>query len=231
MQNKNKKILLNLVFISAIALGITSLFVPTTRIDYSDLYEDSGYTNIERYAVLESSPILTRYVEYDFSKSNAPSENHRYSILTIFHFESGEPVKIKASVYLNDTDYVIESYGLIDMFSMIYVVFEIVLTAILFLLLYRGFKNMYQKNRYFLYLGLVSLVIFVLTIIAIYYTENLADINNLGYTNYLTFQYGFYLGIVAIILFFTAHILQNYFIEHTEQEKNPIDESENVKDL
>jgi hypothetical protein len=66
-------------------------------------------------------------------------------------------------------------------------------------------------------MGLISLTIFLTLIIVSYTNINFHDTQKLGYINYITFGYGFYLSITSIILFFALHFIRPYFLDFKKE--------------
>ena len=219
MKEKDKKLLLKLIVIVAIAIGFLYLFVPSFFIDFSDLSKYSGVENPEKYVKIEYAPFLIHEIAYDFSNSDDPSEYHIYYFLNILKFETGEARDISSPHMQNpDIYYINKSSNFINIFYMSTFLALIIVPILIFYFLYKGFKSIdNKKTKYFLYAGFVNLIVFVFYITAYFYFIKSMDIYNLGYTSFINIGYGFYLVIISIILFFFAYILQNYYIKYQKE--------------
>jgi len=216
MQEKNKKLLLNLVILFAIAFFIAIFFAPITSINYSDVLEKNGYENPNLYWKYEKGFFLRCYSIYNKDKNN-PSEYYRYSDeLDLFSFEFGDKTLSDSfnefSFYRSyrsnrDNHLSIFMYGIS---GILFLIFGIVFFSYL---CYNGIKSInIKKSNYFLYLGTLYLFAFIFYCILSYYFYDFMDVKNLGYADVFTFEYGFYINIASIILFFIAFFIQQYFL-------------------
>lgn len=228
MKEKDKKILLNMIVLVAISLGFISLFAPTISNDYSDLLKKLGTENPEKYTKHEITPILIHSIAYDFSNPDNPSEYHIYNFFQFLKFETGTP---RETDYAHETNpdlyYINQASNFSNIFVMFYIIASITFPLLLIYFIYKGIKNIYNKTRYFLYVGSIILISVVIFMVGMYYSINSLDIYNLGYIDITTIEYGFYLGIVTIVLFFLAYILQNYYLEYPKEKTISIDSDNN----
>ncbi len=228
MKEKDKKILLNVIVLVAVILGFISFFAPTISADYSDLLKELGTENPEKYIKSKHAPLLHHHITYDFSNPDDPSEYHIYTFFQFFKFETGTYREINSAHKLNpDLYYINQASNFLNVFFMLYILMLIILPILLIYFIYKGIKNIYNKTRYFLYLFILTLTTCVIFMIGMYYSINSQDINNLGYTDIITIEYGFYLSIATIVLFFLAHILQNYYLEYPKEKTISIDSDNN----
>ncbi len=215
MQNKDKKTILNLIIICALAFAIVGFFVPVSSVSYSDVLVENGYEQPDLYWVKSGSLLSDYFSVYDYRDSNKPSEFHRYTFFNFLKFENGEPSGEFSSI--TDYDSNVEnnwegplSYSLIRNIEFI---FSLLLFLLFIFFCYKIFKNnAFKQNNLILYLGLVVLVTFFYALFSYYYGTILRDVNNLGYANVLKFEYGFYLTILSIILLLSLYILKKYNI-------------------
>ncbi len=223
MQEKNKKLLLNLIILFSIAFFIAILFVPITSVNYSDVLEKNGYENPNLYWKYEQALLLRKYSVYN--KDDNPSEYHRYSDeLNLFSFEIGDKTLSDSFTefsfyrsYFSNRDNPFSMF-LSGILSILFVVFGI---AFFSYFCYNGFKSInVKKSNYFLYLGILYIVAFTFYCIISYYFYDFMDVKNLGYTDVFTFEYGFYINIAIIILFFIAFFIQQYFLVFPDEKIN-----------
>lgn len=217
MQEKDKKLLLKLIVIFAFIFGFLSLFIPSFCVDYSDYYEKIGITNPETYSILESAPFYWHYVRYDFRNPENPLEEHTYNFFNIFKFQTGKTVDIETSFTYTEDLYLDKSSNIFITISSIYMASQAIIAALFIYVFYKGIKNIETKNRYFLYMVILIIISIIFYTIGVYYHESVKDINNLGYTSFITIQYGFYLGLISLILFFFAYILQNHYPKYANK--------------
>lgn len=221
----NKKTLLKIVILTAIILSIISLFVPMIIMDYSDVLDDlqkQGYDVPKRYSKLETSILLWIHSVYNYNNPDSPPVHQSYRLFNLIEFEKGKPIDIESAlININDQDILNKRGDFLfstNIASLIYIAIFPIGLAIFIYLIYKGFKNIgIKKTKYFLYLGILPSVIFILFLVGNYLYLSIVDFNDLGYTKYITLGYGFYTVIASIILFFIAYILQQYFIKIPEK--------------
>lgn len=225
MQEKNKETVLKIIILTAIILTAISFFAPMASIDYSDVLDDlekQGYNPPRTYVKKEVSLVLWKHSIYDFSDPNSPSEHHSYRLFNLIEFETEKPINIDSTlINPKDLDLLNEKGDIFfstNIASLIYVALFPIGLAIFIYLIYKGFKNIgIKKTKYFLYLSILTPIISILFIAANYFYIDTIDFYNLNYINYMIIEYGFYIGMAGIILFFIAYILQQYFIKITEK--------------
>jgi len=219
MKTKNEKVLLNLVVLSAVATAVITVFVPVICWDQSEVLENSGIEHPELYCTLGYSTLSFKYYSiYDYRDKNSLSEYHRYGFLGFAIFESGNQDLTKEFSVITDYDIKDSSFFSQSVMSMLDAVIPIVWLIFLAYFCYKALRGTSQnKQVYFLYAGLVTLLMLIVKIIGVYLTFEYIDINNQGFTSGLSFGYGFYILTVSIILFFTMFIVQNCFLDRTEK--------------
>ena len=222
MQEKNKKTLLKIIFLSAIALMITSIFSPIISFDYSDVLKEYGYNNPDWYWTAEGSLFVDKLSVFTFSEemNKKVSEFYRYTILALFRIEIGEK-----GDWTEITDYNIDKETLFSkgLTSMVGFVFSSILLFLFIYFCYSYIKYNYnynRKNKYLLFLGFVTLILVIFKIIGVYMNIDYHDTQNIGYTNFLTFGYGFYLACIGIFLFFISYFIQYYFLNFSNNKKS-----------
>lgn len=220
MQEKKQKILLHLIILTAIAMSIASSFTPIIKFDYSDVLEEYGYETSDQFWVLERFLFFSKISVYDLRDTidEKGREYYKYSFAGITIFTSGQK-----GDWIVLTDYNVDHEILISrsLGSMI----ELVLTpTFLILFIYFLYKivnnncsSIYRKNIFLLYLCLFLLLILIATIFGFYSSVVYSDSQNLGFTSFIHFGYGFYLICASIILFFIAYIIQFYFFKISKE--------------
>jgi hypothetical protein len=221
MHKKNKKLLLNLIVLSAIACAVVSVLAPCISLDLSNLLEEYGYEDPDYYHIIEVSPVIWHVTTHDFRDPSNPTIGHEYIFLNLLTFGDGKGIDINTIVVKDPKVYFGESNSIINVLSIIYVILDVLVFSLFFYFFYMGIKNIgVKKTRYFLYSTILGVIILVLFVIGSYYVFDIIDLDNLGYIYFVNFGYGFYLGILSIILFFIVYIIQQYFWIFSE-EKNP----------
>ncbi len=219
MKNKDKKFVLNLFALIAVALTIASIFTPLYSSDTFDYYKDMGYEyeDISFRWIVESSILFSRW---NIAIGNMTGV--KYFIFGIFPYETEEFKEMNieglqlASYELISEDVEPRSNMVVIVISLL---ISILLLASFFYFCYKGIKScVRKKTRYLLYAGFISFFITFGSFFVFYFSLNLIESKNdwLQFTDYFKFEYGFYYMIVSIILFFIAFVLQNYFIDFSE---------------
>jgi len=217
MKEKTKKNLLQLIVLAAIASAIVSVVVPIYTLDYSDIWTKQGYEKPDVYGKLEASIIIWHYTAYDNRDPDSPSEFHDYIIMNIYSFKIGEPFGIISSEHAERV-YISKLSSLSNLASMFYIVYEVIGFSLIIFFCIKGIKTLnIKKTKYFLYLSIFIFISSVCFTLGSYYFFGVVDVDNFGYTNFITFGYGFYTGIISIILFLSAFFIQNYFIDYPDK--------------
>jgi len=217
MQDKNKKTILNLIALIAASLAIVSMFLPTVSLDYSNVLEKNGYQKPDLYWRGESSFTYTHYSVYDDRNQDTPSEYHKYKLFNFFIFETGDKS-------ISDTFSTVTFYDKISVdkeafltdsnASIIWSVFGLIILLLCIFFCYRGIKYCtVKKTKDFLFLGIIGLIFSSVFVLLNYFSYDFADINELGYSKYFNFEYGFYVFYVSIFLFFVVYFIQKYFLD------------------
>jgi len=216
MHNKDKKNILNFTLLIAISLSTVSFFSPVTCFNSSDVLDDKGYEEYDWYWTLESSFLLNKLSIYDFKNTIDENGNvyYRYSIIDITIYESGQK-----GDWIELSDYTIDEPNLLSrsLGSMIILIIYFILGALFFYFSYKTLKQYYKENNYIFYMGLISLTIFLAFIIVSCTNINFYDTQKLGYINYISFGYGFYLAMTSIILFFVLYFIRPYFLDFKKE--------------
>ena len=218
MEKKYKKTLLDLIIITAIAMTIISLFLPIICIDYSDVYKNEYNEEPDKYAKLENSILLWHYAYYDLSNPEEPYENHQYRLFNIIKFETGKPIDIQSNIVsLEEREFLTNNgdfFFSTNIAIYIYMAFIPIGLAVYIYLCYKGIKNIgIKRTKYFLYLALLSVIIFIVYIVGNYFFLETLDIRNIGYSKHMTTGDGFITGLISVTLFFIAYVTQQYFIK------------------
>ena len=218
MKNKDKKLMLNLFVLIAIALTIASIFTPSLSSNSLDYYEKGGFTynDVGFKWVVDSSIIFSRWT---VSIGNITAA--KYFIFGFFPYET----ELWKEVNLEGLQ--IMSYDLISedvapssnilITGILLIIFTLLISFFYFY--YRGIKNCSRKKtRYFLYDGIIVLFIAIISFFVFNFSLNLIESNKtwLELTDYIKFEYGFYYMIISSVLFFSAFVLQNFFIDYSE---------------
>jgi len=221
MKNEHKEILLNLIVLAAVAIAIVSLFVPIIGVDYSDIEKNMGIEDFS-YVKTYYGPLTAHIIVSDSLESDDAHEYHTYWFFGFFKFETGTPIEYESAHLKNPYDFYITASN--NYLYLLFVSFFMGMSIYPFLFIYfsyRGIQNIdIKKTKYFLYLGIVNLISLISFLIGGYFLVNSFDVNNVGYVNFITFQYGFYLVITSVILFFLSYIMQNYFIDYSEKKSS-----------
>jgi len=227
MQEKNKKNLLNLIVLVAIALLLVSSFLPMFCIDYSDIQKDIGNEDPKKYSKVDASLFLWHYSEFDFTNPNSSYEFHSYRLFNLISFKTGEPVDIESNlIFKEDQEGFVNRGDVIfsnNLINIIYAALAPLGLALFFYMSYKGIKNIhFKKTRYFLYIGISASLVIIAFFVLFYYYLYIADFYNWGYTNYMTFDYGFYTAITSVVLFLTAFFIQKYLIYYKKTNREDI---------
>lgn len=223
MQDKHKKIILNIIILSALASTFVSLFSPITSIDYSDVLEKNGIKDPTLYWKYERSLILHHYSVY-YSNNEVNSEYHRYSDdFYIINFESGDKSLADEfsslsfyRSYLSNRDNPFAT-GLSNIINLTCLIFVFLLFVFL---VYKGIKNIYVgNNKYFLYIAILLIISLIIFLIMTYYLFDFMDYKNLGYTDVINLGYGFFTIIASTFLFLIVFFMQKYFLDLPKETK------------
>lgn len=219
MKNKDKKFVLNLFALIAVALTIASIFTPLYSSDALDHFKDMGYEyeDISFRWLVESSILYSRW---NIAIGNITGI--KYFIFGIFPYETQEFKEINIEG-LQLSSYELISEGVEPQSNMTIIIISLLISVLLlisfFYFCYKGIKScVRKKTRYLLYAGFISFFITFGSLFVFYFNLNFIQSKNdwLHFTDYVKLEYGFYYMIISIILFFIAFILQNYFVDYTE---------------
>jgi len=218
MRIKNKKTILKIIMLGAIASAIVSLFVPNVTFDYLDVLKKNGNEYPEVYCKIEYSPLIIHFVGYNYEDGENPIVYDRYKILYgLIKTESGKGKGIHFSgttdYDITNSDNLLVSKAGFDFLTIVGLIFFLVLFSYF---CYKIFREDEYNTRYLLYESLLLLVIVIGYPISIYYSYYIIDINNMGFIDSLIFGYGFYLMIVSTVLFFISYLLKKHFFDIKE---------------
>lgn len=217
MQDKNKKNILSMVALLALALLIVSLFLPVLTLDYSTILEKNGYNKPDLYWRMDKYFAFIHYSVYDKRDVKNQSEFHRYKFFNFFIIETGDhSIKDEFSpISTYEKTSTEQSYLFTEKTAaMTWFVFGIVTFLLCLFFCYRGIRYCtVKKTKDFLFLFIIGLIFSFVYITLNYFSNDFADVNNLGYNKYMTFEFGFYLFYLSIFLFFVVFIVQNYFLD------------------
>jgi hypothetical protein len=209
--NIDKKFIFNLTVLAAIASTFVACVVPIYSFYILDVYNDHDIAFPYSPWRVDNSYLVYRFTIYD--KANIDFKNPTYDSYAICHFlryETGE--RSDELRYFNEkiTE---EPFSYILNNSIVF----ILRFALLLLFVFICYKIIRDKRinnaKYYLFAGLTTLIILISFIIGVFNFYISIDEPGLGYTNYIKFEYGFYLAVLSTILFFIAYFIQVYPID------------------
>ncbi len=217
MQDKNKKNILKIFAFIATSLTIVSMCLSVVSLDYSNILEKNGYQKPDLYWRMDSSFLFFHYSVYDYRDQNNSSEYHRYNLFYFFIFETGDKSISDSFSHVNFYDGISvdkEIFFTDSATSITWLLFAFVILLLCIFFCYRGIKYCtIKKTKDFLFLGIIGLIFSFVFIVLRYFAYDFVDINELGYTKYFNFEYGFYVFYVSIFLFFVVYFIQKYFLD------------------
>jgi len=196
---KNKKLLLNLIILLAVAFSIVSLFAPVISYDNSPWYNDYGLKPSEYWK-------HDYGIFYNHDLRGDKSVNV-YRILHIIEFKEG---KIGLSIW---------DSSIITNFSFI-LISGILLFSLFSYFCYKSIKvDDHKKTRYLFYAGISMVATISAFILSLHSTAG--SFYNSRFPGEVVFKlgYGFYCMLAASILFFVAYSIQYYFVDFSEEPK------------
>ena len=217
--NIDKKFILNIMVITAIASTILACILPYFSFNLLDVYKN--YEDTPRYPWEIECSLLTKELRvYDNTGNNKELVYESYQICIIYNFETGElPTDLKETKEDSSGNYFFPSM----IFFLIVIVPVYILINFFAYFSIKSFKDCgNKKTKYFLYAGITLLIIVLLNLAQVYNSYSSLDVDNLGYVNSIKFEYGFYLLIMSIILFFTAYFTQDYLVDFGKESENTL---------
>ena len=196
---------LKLIVFSAIIIAFISVFTPSLCFNLAEAYEAEGYEKPELGWSRESSVFFSYQFEYDYSDNENPIEYHKYFFLNTKVFgDSESPFSSEKNLVLRFAEV---SYSVL-----FFVIFSYVC--------HKCIKDCCRKKtKYFLYAALIFSSLVIINLIYTHFSYSSLNNSILIYTEHINFLYGFYLMIIPIFLFFSAHFIQKYYFDLTEKEK------------
>ena len=222
MKNKNKKLLLNLIVISAVALSIAPIFTSIYNTDYSGEFGSQD----DPWKVTMVYEIALFYTHRNY-KINDLSGNF-YLIFNLYKIKDQGHKKIFETYSTTENEGSVMSYGsLIN--KLIFVAFGGFFTIFLYFFCYKSIKEINRKKTIFpLYAGIMVLIIVVACFFAFSTyiddqeyeydkLDNQRDINNnkIEFSD-IRLDLGFYYLITSSILFFITYFIQSRIIDFSE---------------
>jgi len=213
MNNKNKKNIMQLILISAIAFFIAGNTLPMIDFSYSEMLEETGGA---KSPLFDDFEVKHYFVAYYWSVRNekfseltgGPNEMSKWVILYLFEYTSTEG-KTSDDVY----DYIeTESdIGGLERTAAVFIglpLLCLLVSSVFFALV--SLKNSDKKySRASLYAGACCLIPLIMIVIIINYTFA-TFIGGGAWVHYLNYNLGFYYAIISITLYFVAFFMQRY---------------------
>ncbi len=228
MKNKDKKTILNLVALAAVAFSVATLFTPVASWNLLDIYKDAGVDNPCEFGLSYwSTEVSTLFIRLKHTDDNITVYNHLFFAFIPIASEGWEQRYIgesKVTNYEFSIDPQVPSSRATTVMSTI--VFGVVLLVLLLYTTLKGFKYCeVKKTKWFFYSGFITISMGIGLLITVFFDINYFDNWPHGnYTDYIRLEYGFFYIVISSVLFFTAYIIQNYFIDFSkdkpEIEKN-----------
>ena len=218
MKEKNKKNILQILLITAVASFVASQFSPIICFSYSDMmYKKEGYTYVSLDWGLEYYNLFyhSYYNDYrliDFE--GGIQSNHKWFILYLYRIEIEEGERVGLG---SDPLWYAKSVPAEEHLSSLFLL--VMFYAFMLISFYYTFKSLKdfgkKKTKAPLYASMSSSLTLVFLSYGTYLQMNSHDIHNQGRANYLTTGYGFIYEFIAIILLLVVYFLQSkmYFIE------------------
>ena len=213
MNNKNKKNIMQLILISAIAFFIAGNIFPMIDFSYSEMLEETGGTKSLPYDDFEIKHYFTAHYwsvrDEKFSElTGGPSEMSKWVILHLFVYTSTEG-KTSDEVY----DYIETESGAGDAQRTVVVFMGLPLFCLLVVSVFFAvvsLKNSDKKHsRASLYAGVCFIIPLIMSVIMINYSF-VAVLGDGTWVHYLNYNLGFYYTIISITLYFVAFFMQRY---------------------
>ena len=210
---------MNVLAIAAIAFAIATIFTPVVSFSTLDIYHDYGIDEPCEYGYIywkteyTSFLSIVSYVEENvtFYAINFPffviySDNWDYRSISegdITQYAFSIQAKEPSSRVLSEMSYYL--FGPFFLFGMLY-------------FFYKGMKYCdVEKAKWFFYSGFLMAVAAIGIRISYHIMIDTFDPWPYGnYTDYIVLEHGFIYMITSSILFFTAFIIQNYFVDYDE---------------
>ena len=213
MKSETKLFIFKIIIFLAIAFIIVSCFTPLVSWDQS-LFRGGDKENYDYYYKIDYAPILTEhYTVYSVKDPNVSSVYHMYSLLYFFSFDSGDD-ELK-NCFNKVTDYTVKPVGILSVTvsKMVYLIFLFIWLFLLIFYFNKGMKDIGDnKSRDLLYISLINLLFLTLYLLIIFFMYFSRGKWYFG----MRLEYGFYLFVLGIVLFFSAFILQKYFIDFSK---------------
>jgi len=213
MQNKHKKNIIDIMILLGIATTIVALFVPIISNDFSEIVTDQGFSDPDVYWKTERS-LLYDHLHLVDAREQSTGGFHIYRIFKYFNFRSGDAELIKeapnfASFDLDESGNY--STGPIDLFTSVAVLISII---IFLFLAYTGYKSYGIKKTYYFLIVFIGDVLLLLGFLFLTYTGALSrDLYDYDFVKYIHLSYGFYLGILSMVIFLTLFLVQSKIIK------------------
>jgi len=212
--NISKKLTFEITILIAVAFLISSSFISNFSFNSSDLSADR-----ETHWKIDFSPLIVFGVEDD-SRIIGEVYDPEYEFFSILIFIIHTNGTSKAFDTVGDYSKSLNLPVSGAVFSYILSLLTLILIASLFYFFYKGTIQInLKKTNNFLYVGLILLFLFIFEFFAVYTMISSFDFMNLGFTNYIRFEYGFYLGIISCVLFLLAYFLQDYLLDFPKTEQ------------
>ena len=218
----DKNNILSYLILIALASSIASLFAPTTSLSMLDVNEYYEIDDFTHYWEATGSFFYRTVTGYEIRNSDNPTVLYNKLHVLIFEFTGGEhPEQFTSTL----TDYYSEENSIISLtfHNLVYLVFFSIATIFFVFYYYKTYQNInYKKSKYSLYCGTILLIALIFNIASTYYYNNFVDRQNRGFIYFTKFEYGFYLMIASIVLFFITYFLQTHLTNH----KNEVEKQE-----
>lgn len=203
MKNKDKKLLLNIVLLSAVALSIAQFFFPVFSVNTYDL-PNEGQNNYKQECYI----FLSRTISFN----DDGSVRGFYNNLLYIDLDNAFSKKLDIDDESNShqvSNFIIPFFILLLSITALYVTF--------FYFSYKSIKFCgIKKTRYLLYAGLTLVISFIG-----FFSSSLLILRLYGWDiSYIKVDLSFYYIILAIILFFVGYFIQNYFIDYDIDKSN-----------
>ena len=214
--NTSKKIVFDLIIFITIAFAVVSLIIPHYFFNSSDLYDNREY-----YWKNEISPLLDHTIADDSKIDN----DLAYPLYESYSFPGGIVIYMEGAPPFNQAfdDYSSGGFPLPTSAAQYRFVNLVGTMTLLVLFIYfsygvvKEYRN--KKTRYFLYIGILVLIWFFCDFFIAHIVYSGLEVYNSGLTNFVKFEYGFYLMIVVSVLFFIAYFMQDYLLDFPKTEQ------------
>ncbi len=193
MKNKDKKTLLNVFVLLAVALSIAQFFFPVNSVNTNDYPEEFIYD-----AKQENYILLCRFINY-----NEDGSVNRIITMPLYQ---GQKKGITLRQNIQSTSDAVVPVSMIVSLGMI-------LYSLFFYFSYKGIKYCgIKKTRFFLYSAITMILNTVSVFLGTFFIFDHFGFN----TKYIRFELSFYYMMLSIILFSIAYIIQSRFIDYSE---------------